>query len=265
MINWFSNLNPVLEAFIATMFTWSITILGASLVLFFKKTNKNIMDATLGIAGGVMISAAFFSLLLPALELSDKLEFKPYYLVPTIGFLLGGILLFIGDKFFDYYNKKHKKQNSTKRIIMLISSITLHNIPEGMVVGVAFGSTFYNIDGVTVLSAIMLAIGIALQNFPEGTAISLPLRREGMSRFKSFLIGSLTGIVEPISGVIGALLVLKVRNILPILLSFAAGAMIYVVVEEIVPESQTNKRKDLMALFTLIGFSLMMILDVAFG
>ena len=134
-----------------------------------------------------------------------------------------------------------------------------------MVVGVAFGSIKYNIDGVTILSAIMLAISIALQNFPEGTAISLPLRREGLSRTKAFIIGSLTGIVEPISGVIGALLVLKVRNILPLLLSFAAGAMIYVVVEEIIPESQTNKRKDLMALFTLIGFSLMMILDVAFG
>ena len=261
-MNWFINLNPVMQAFIATMFTWSITILGASIVLFFKKINKNIMDATLGIAGGVMIAAAFFSLISPSLELAQKLKFNPYYLVTTIGFILGGILLFIGDKFFNHY---YKKQNHTKRIFMLIASITLHNIPEGMVVGVAFGSIAYNIDGVTILSAIMLAIGIGLQNFPEGTAISLPLRREGVSRIKAFIIGSLTGIVEPISGVLGALLVLKVRNLLPLLLAFAAGAMIYVVVEEIVPESQTNKRKDLMALFTLIGFSLMMVLDVAFG
>lgn len=265
MINWFINLNPIYQALIATLFTWCITILGASIVLFFKKINKSIMDATLGISGGVMLSAAFFSLLLPSLELAEKLKMKPHWLITLLGFMFGGILLFIGDKFFDYYNKKHKRQTSKKRIIMLISSITLHNIPEGMVVGVAFGSIAYNLDGVTILSASLLALGIALQNFPEGSAISLPLRREGMSRFKSFLIGSLTGIVEPISGVIGALLVIKIRNLLPFLLAFAAGAMIYVVVEEIVPESQTNKRKDLMALFTLIGFALMMILDVGLG
>lgn len=264
-MNWFVSLNPILQAFIATLFTWSITILGASIVLFFKKVNKNLMDAMLGIAGGVMLSAAFFSLLSPSLELAGILKIKPIWLVTLWGFMVGGLLLFIGDKFFDNYEKKHKKQGSMKRIVMLISSITLHNIPEGMVVGVAFGSVLYNIDGVTVLSAILLAIGIGLQNFPEGTAVSLPLRREGMSRMKAFIIGSLTGIVEPISGVIGALLVLKIRTLLPFLLAFAAGAMIYVVVEEIVPESQTNKRKDLMALFTLIGFSLMMVLDVAFG
>ena len=264
-MNWFINLNPILQAFIATLFTWTITILGASIVLFFKKVNKNIMDAMLGIAGGVMLSAAFFSLLSPSLELADTLKMKPIWLVTLWGFMVGGLLLFIGDKYFEYREKKQKKKTSKKRIIMLIASITLHNIPEGMVVGVAFGSVLYNVDGVTILSAILLAIGIGLQNFPEGTAVSLPLRREGMSRKKAFIIGSLTGIVEPISGVLGALLVLKIRTLLPFLLAFAAGAMIYVVVEEIVPESQTNKRKDLMALFTLIGFSLMMVLDIAFG
>ena len=200
-MNWFMNLNPILQALIATSFTWSITIMGSSIVIFFKKINKNIMDAMLGIAGGVMLSAAFFSLLSPSLELADKLNMKPIWLVTLWGFMVGGLLLFIGDKFFDNYEKKHKKQSSTKRVIMLISSITLHNIPEGMVIGVAFGSVLYNIDGVTVLSAILLAIGIGLQNFPEGTAVSLPLRREGYSRKKAFLIGSLTGIVEPISGV----------------------------------------------------------------
>lgn len=264
-MNWFISLNPILQAFTATLFTWSITILGASIVLFFKKINKNLMDTMLGIAGGVMLSAAFFSLIYPSLELAEKLYMKPIWLVTLCGFMVGGLLLFIGDKFFEYFEKKHKKKSSMKRVIMLISSITLHNIPEGMVIGVAFGSVLYHIDGVTILSAILLAIGIGLQNFPEGTAVSLPLRREGYSRKKAFLIGSLTGIVEPISGVLGALLVLKIRTLLPFLLAFAGGAMIYVVVEEIVPESQTNKRKDLMALFTLIGFSLMMVLDVAFN
>ena len=259
-MNWFISLNPILQAFTATLFTWSITILGSSLVLFFKKINKNLMDTMLGIAGGVMLSAAFFSLIYPSLELAEKLNMKPIWLVTLLGFMVGGLLLFIGDRYFEY--KKFKKK---KRVIMLISSITLHNIPEGMVIGVAFGSVLYHIDGVTILSAILLAIGIGLQNFPEGTAVSLPLRREGYSRKKAFLIGSLTGIVEPISGVLGALLVLKIRTLLPFLLAFAGGAMIYVVVEEIVPESQTNKRKDLMALFTLIGFSLMMVLDVAFN
>jgi Predicted divalent heavy-metal cations transporter len=148
---------------------------------------------------------------------------------------------------------------------MLVSSITLHNIPEGLAVGVAFGSIAYDLSGATLASACLLALGIGIQNFPEGTSVSVPLRREGLSRKKSFLIGQLSGIVEPISGVIGALLVLKIRMMLPFLLSFAAGAMIYVVVEEMIPESQTNEKKDLMAIFTLIGFSIMMILDVSLG
>lgn len=263
MINWFINLNPTIQALLATSFTWSITILGASIVLFFKKINKNIMDALLGLAAGVMLSASFWSLLLPSIELSTELNFKPIWLISLIGFILGGLLLFIGDKFFTKFNKQ--KTTKYKRVIMLFSSITLHNIPEGLVVGVAFGSIASHLEGATLASACLLALGIGLQNFPEGTAISIPFRREGFSRKKSFLFGCLSGIVEPISGLLGALLVLKIKNLLPFLLAFAAGAMIYVVVEEIVPESQTNKRKDLMALFTLIGFSLMMFLDVALG
>ena len=160
---------------------------------------------------------------------------------------------------------KENKNNSFKRCLMLITSITLHNIPEGLAVGVAFGSIIYGLDGATLSSGLLLALGIGLQNFPEGTAVSVPLRREGLSRKKAFFYGQLSGIVEPISGVLGALLVLKVRLLLPYLLSFAAGAMIYVVVQELIPESQTNKRKELMALFTLIGFSVMMILDIALG
>lgn len=264
MINWFISLNPVIQALIATIFTWSITCLGASLVFFFKNMNKFAADAMLGFAGGVMIAASFWSLLDPAITMASNLHMI-VWLTIFIGFFCGGILLFIGDKIFEKYSIKTRKQDNIKRIIMLISSITLHNIPEGLVVGVAFGSIVYGLEGSNLLTAWLLAIGIGLQNFPEGTAVSVPLMREGMSRKKAFFYGQLSGIVEPISGVIGALLVLKIRTILPFLLSFAAGAMIYVVVQEIIPESQTNKRKDLMALFTIIGFSIMMILDIALG
>ena len=190
------------------------------------------------------------------------------WLLTTIGFILGGLLLFIGDKVYDILEKKNnsiKNKKSLKRIIMLISSITLHNIPEGMAIGVSFGSVIYGINGTSLISAWTLALGIGLQNFPEGSAISLPLMREGFSKKKAFFFGQLSGIVEPIFGIIGALLVIKIRFLLPFLLSFAAGAMIYVVVQELIPESQTNKKKDLMALFTLLGFSLMMVLDIALG
>jgi len=260
MINWFINLNCITQALIATLFTWFITGLGASFVFFFKTVNKNVMDAMLGFAAGVMIASSFWSLLSPAIDMSRKLSLTPWIVILT-GFVGGGLLLFSGDKVFEHYDKK--KNNKFKRVLMLIISITLHNIPEGMAVGVAFGSLYYNIEGITLASACMLALGIGLQNFPEGTAVSVPLRREGFSRRKSFMLGQLSGIVEPIFGVIGAILVMKIRYLLPYLLSFAAGAMIYVVVEELIPESQTNEKKSLMALFTLIGFSVMMVLDVA--
>ncbi len=263
MFTWFQNLDYTMQALIATIFTWSITALGAGIVFAFRKINKNIMDAMLGFAAGVMIAASFFSLLSPAIEMATNLQMIPW-LITTIGFFMGGILLFIGDKIFDQHLKKDNK-NKIKRSFMLIFSITLHNIPEGLAVGVAFGSLAYGIEGATLGAAIMLAIGIGLQNFPEGTAISVPLLRDGFSRTKAFFYGQLSGIVEPISGVIGAILVIKVRTILPFLLAFAAGAMIYVVVQELIPESQTNKKKDLMALFTMIGFSIMMLLDLALG
>lgn len=264
MFEYFSNLNSVIQALLATLFTWGVTSIGASVVFFFKKINKSVMDAMLGFAAGVMIAASFFSLLSPAIEMANNLKMIPWLIV-FIGFFSGGLLLYIGDKFFYIYNKKHKKQDSFKRVLMLILSITLHNIPEGLVVGVAFASASIGLEGANLVSACILALGIGIQNFPEGTAISVPLRRERFSRRKAFFWGQLSGIVEPISGVIGALLVLKIRLLLPFLLAFAAGAMIYVVVQELIPESQTNKRKDLMALFTLIGFSLMMILDISLG
>ena len=259
MFNWFLNLNYIYQALLATIFTYLVTLLGASIVFFFKKISKNVMDAMLGFAAGVMIAASYFSLLAPAIDTSSELNLNPW-LITSIGFLSGGLLLFLADKII---NKFLGKKN--KRILMLISSITIHNIPEGMAVGIAFGSTYYGINGATTISALMLALGIGLQNFPEGTAVSIPLLREGMSRKKAFFYGQLSAIVEPIFGVIGAILVLKMQLLLPFFLSFAAGAMIYVVISELIPESQTNEKKELMAIFTIIGFIVMMILDVALG
>lgn len=263
-MNNFSNMNIIIQTFIATLFTFFITSLGSAIVFFFKKVNKNILDAMLGISAGVMIAASFFSLLNPAIEMANNLNLIPW-IVLFIGFTLGGLLLYITGIIFDRKLSKNREKLSIKRRLLLFISITIHNIPEGMAIGVAFASTVYNINGATTSAAIILALGIGLQNFPEGSAVSLPLRREGISRLKSFIFGSLSGIVEIFAGLIGAILVLKIRNILPYLLSFAAGAMIYVVIEELIPESQSNEKKDLMALFTLIGFSIMMILDVALG
>ncbi|MDO5149230.1 MAG: ZIP family metal transporter [Oscillospiraceae bacterium] len=253
-------------ALIATLFTWSITAAGASLVFVFRKPERNIMDSMLAFAGGVMTAAAFWSLLSPSVELSEKLGMNAALTVVS-GFISGGLLLYAGDKIFDNItsSKKNTEHSRFKRCIMLIFSITLHNIPEGLAVGVAFGSLAYEHDNAAYAGAFLIALGIGLQNFPEGTAVSLPLMREGISRKKSFVIGQLSGIVEPVAGVTGALLVSQMRNLLPFLLAFAAGAMIYVVAEEIIPESQTNERKDRMALFTIIGFSVMMLLDVALG
>lgn len=264
MINWYMNLNYPIQALIASLFTWGITSLGAAVVFLFKKVNKNTMDAMLGLSAGVMLAATFWSLLSPALEMAENLKLISWLIV-SLGVLSGGLLLFCGDKIFDRITKKKTNSHSIKRSLMLIFSITLHNIPEGMAIGVAFGSVFYNLEGAALAAAVMLAIGIGIQNFPEGSAVSLPLRREGMSPQKAFFFGMLSGIVEPISAVVGAVLVIKVQVLLPILLSFAGGAMIYVVVQELIPESQTNKKKDLMALFTIFGFLLMMIFDVSLG
>lgn len=271
MFDALSGLNPVLLAFLATLFTYGVTALGAALVFFFKKVNKTVLDAMLGFAAGVMIAASFWSLLSPAIEMADNLGMVSW-LVAFLGFFSGGLLLFVGDKIFDKIDKRLKRQKknlneniSLKRCIMLVFSITLHNIPEGLAVGVAFGSITYGLEGATVAAACILALGIGLQNFPEGTAVSVPLRREGLSRGKAFFWGQLSGIVEPIAAIVGACLVLKIRFLLPFLLSFAAGAMIYVVVQELIPQSQANKKKEIMALFTLIGFSIMMILDISLG
>ncbi len=266
----FARLSPPVQALLATLFTWGVTTLGAGVVFVFRRINKSVMDAMLGFAGGVMIAASYFSLLSPALELAAQTGARPW-LTAAAGFLSGGLLLFVGDKAFEALERRGRsggdagRLKSLKRCWMLIFSITLHNIPEGMAVGVAFGSLEYGLEGATLAAALMLALGIGLQNFPEGTAVSVPLRREGFSRKKAFFYGQLSGIAEPLAGVAGALLVARARLLLPFLLAFAAGAMIYVVVEELIPESQTNERKELMALFTLIGFAVMMSMDVALG
>ena len=253
MIDFIKNLNPILLALLSTLFTFFVTSLGSALVFLFKKIKKDIMDISLSISSGIMLAASFFSLLNPSIELSNKLNISLIFVF--LGFILGGLLILIG-------NKIH---NSNNKLSNLIFSITLHNIPEGLAIGVAFGSILYGLEGANITSALLLALGIGIQNFPEGSAISLPLRGSGLSRSKSFIIGSLSGIVEPISGVIGAVLAIQIQYILPFLLSFASGAMIYVVIIELIPESQTNEKKDLMTFFSIIGFLLMMILDVTLG
>ena len=257
MFNFIFDLNPVIQALIASLITWLITSIGSAIVFCFKKIHKNVLDIMLGVSAGIMIAASFWSLLNPAIEMSNNLKINIVYSV-AFGFIMGGLFLFIGDKIMERFEKDKK---SFKRTFMLIFSITLHNIPEGLAIGTAFGSILYGLSGANVLSAWSLAIGIGIQNLPEGMAISVPLRREGYSRFKSFLCG----IVEPIAAIIGAILVLKVRTILPFFLSFAAGAMIYVVIQELIPESQTNKNKEMISLFTLLGFVIMMLLDVLLG
>lgn len=266
MIDLYINSSIYIQVLLATLMTWGITTLGAALVFFFKKVDGTVLDAMLGLSAGVMISASFWSLLNPAINEANKLNMNAWLIV-SIGFLTGGVLLIIGDKIFDkILNKKRRKNiNGIKRSLMLMFSITLHNIPEGLAIGVAFGSIAMGATGANITAAIMLAVGVGIQNFPEGTAVSLPLRRENISRTKSFVYGMLSGIVEPISGIIGCVLVMYVQNILPFFLSFAAGAMIYVAVSELIPESQKNKSKNLMSFFTILGFVIMMMLDVAFG
>ena len=256
----FNTCNYTLFALYATLFTWFITMLGSSTVFFFKKINKNVMDASLGIAAGIMMSASFWSLLNPAISNAKEIKQTPWIVI-SLGFMLGGLFIFITDKIFQ--KKLNKKSKSQKRLILMILSITMHNIPEGLAIGIAFGSIKYHIASANITGALMLTLAIGLQNFPEGSAISLPLRRENYSRTKSFIYGSLSAIVEPIFGVIGALITLKIKYLMPFLLSFAAGAMIYVIIQELIPESQTNENKSLMAMFSIIGFTIMTILDTA--
>ncbi|MFC2126536.1 ZIP family metal transporter [Bacteroidota bacterium] len=256
--------NPVLLALLATLFTWGVTALGASMVFFFKTINKKILNSMLGFAAGVMIAASFWSLLKPAIEMTEE-SGSQGWIPAVVGFL------FLIDKLLPHLHmglsidKAEGIKTSWQRSVLLILAITLHNIPEGLAVGVAFGALANNPDTGILAGAIALAIGIGLQNFPEGAAVSIPLRREGFSRLKSFNYGQLSGMVEPIAGVIGAYLVLMITPLLPYALSFAAGAMIFVVVEELIPESQTGNETDLSTIGAMLGFATMMLLDVALG
>lgn len=264
-MDWFESLHPAIQALIATTFTWGITALGALLVCFFKEMNKKVLDTVLGFSAGVMIAASFWSLLSPALDLSNELGYIEW-LLPTLGFIFGGLFVLLSDKFLEkvLQNKRSLQKASLKRSILLVSAITIHNIPEGMAIGVAFGGIASGIPGMTVIGAVMLAVGIGIQNLPEGAAVSLPLRSEGFSRWKAFLIGQASALVEPISAVIGVLLVVSIRSMLPFLLSFAAGAMIIVVARELLPES-VQENKNLSTFGVICGFVLMMVLDVALG
>ena len=268
-MNFFLSLNPVLQGLIATLFTWSITALGAGVVFFFKNVKKSILNLMLGFGAGVMIAASFWSLLSPAIDLCSELGYNSWF-IPSLGFMLGGLFIVLSDKFLDRYNFEDlsrfgaKSPKSFKKSILLVLAVTLHNIPEGLAVGVAFGGAALGIPGCTIMSAILLAIGIGLQNFPEGAAVSLPLKREGFSLKRSFFYGQASGLVEPVAGVLGVIMAISMRSILPLLLSFSAGAMIGVVSSELIPEA-CIENKNLTTIGIIIGFMIMMILDVALG
>ena len=272
-MDWFTNLDPILQGLLATLFTWLVTAMGASIVFFFKKVDKRLLNTMLGFGAGVMIAASFWSLLSPAIELCEELGMSSF-IIPGIGFFLGGIFIILADKLMDkcsygILTKKTEKLEESKskqykKSILLVLAVTLHNIPEGLAVGVAFGGVAVGIPGASLIAAMTLALGIGLQNFPEGAAVSLPLRREGVSRCKSFLYGQASGLVEPIAGVIGVIAAISMRNILPILLSFSAGAMIAVVGSELLPEA-SMENKNLTTIGLILGFLVMMVLDVGLG
>jgi zinc transporter, ZIP family len=262
--------NPIMQAFVAGMFTWGLTAAGASLVFLFKTMRRVVLDGMLGFTGGIMVAASFWSLLAPAIDMSAGESFIK--VVPAaVGFFLGALFLYVLDKVMPHLHINFKKDEAEgiktewHRTTLLVLAITMHNIPEGLAVGILFGGVAAGFDGATLGGAIALAIGIGIQNFPEGIAVSMPLRRQGVSRFKSFWYGQLSAIVEPMAAVLGAWAVLTFQPILPYALAFAAGAMIYVVVEEVIPETQRDKYTDIATMGFIVGFLVMMTLDVALG
>ena len=259
--------HAVLSALVATCGTWLLTALGAAVVVFFKHPNRRLMNLMLGFSAGVMIAASFWSLLQPAIEQAKAYLSIPAWTVATVGFLSGALFMFASDKAVTYTQRRINTPDGSarSRVFLLVLSITLHNIPEGLAVGVAFGALAGGYTPETLMGAVTIAVGIGFQNFPEGAAVSLPLRRDGCSRLRSFLIGQASGMVEPIAGVIGALLVVSIRGILPFALAFAAGAMILVAVHELIPESRRDEDSDpyFPTMGIIAGFALMMLLDVA--
>ena len=268
VLDFFERIDPILAALLATTFTWALTAFGASFVFFFKNMNRVVLDGMLGFTGGVMVAASFWSLLAPAIEMTEGEGFVK--VIPAaIGFLLGAIFIIGLDKVLPHLHINFKETEGIKspwqRTTLLVLAITLHNIPEGLAVGVLFGGVAAGIPEASIAGAVTLAIGIGIQNFPEGIAVSMPLRRMGMSRRKSFMYGQSSAIVEPIAGVIGAFAVTFFTPILPYALAFAAGAMIFVVVEEVIPETQQDNNTDIATLGFIGGFIVMMVLDVALG
>ena len=270
MTDWFTELKPVTQAFLATCFTWAMTAAGAAVVLFFRNVSQRLLNAMLGFAAGVMIAASYWSLLAPAIEMASQTA-TPAWIPAVVGFLLGGVFLKIIDRLMPHLHlglpieAAEGLKTRWQRTVLLVLAVTIHNIPEGLAVGVAFGAAAAGLPSANLAGAVALAIGIGIQNFPEGTAVAVPLRREGLSLGKSFFFGQLSGFVEIIAGVAGAYLVLTTQAILPYALSFAAGAMIYVVVEELIPESQKEISTDTATLGAMLGFAVMMMLDVALG
>lgn len=267
----FENIeSPITQAVIATLFTWFLTALGASFVFFFKSVNRAVFDGMLGFTGGVMVAASYWSLLAPSIELAENSGVTPW-IPAAFGFAGGALFLFSLDKVMPHLHINFKKDETEgiktewHRSTLLVLAITLHNIPEGLAVGVLFGGVAAGFDGATLGGAIALAIGIGIQNFPEGIAVAMPLRRQGLSRWKSFNYGQLSAIVEPMAAALGAWAVITFQPILPYALAFAAGAMIYVVVEEVIPETQRDKFTDVATLGFIGGFIVMMVLDVALG
>ncbi|MBT3231781.1 MAG: ZIP family metal transporter [Calditrichaeota bacterium] len=269
-MSFFEQFNPIVQTLMGTGFTWFMTALGAGVVFFTNRYNQKFMDGMLGFAAGVMIAASFWSLLAPAIAMSEGGPL-PVWVPAVVGFLLGGVFLRLTDKILPHLHlgasidEAEGVKTNWHKTTLLVLAITLHNIPEGLAIGVAFGAVAAGMDSATLPGAIALAIGIGIQNFPEGTAVSMPLRREGMSRLKSFWYGQVSGLPEPIAGVIGAMIVLSSRAILPYALAFAAGAMIFVVIEEVIPEAQRNGNNDIATAGGMIGFAVMMTLDVALG
>jgi ZIP family zinc transporter len=270
MVDALLNLHPIMQAFLATLFTWGVTALGAGAVYLGRQPSRRVLDCMLGFAAGVMIAASFWSLLAPALAMSEGGPL-PAWLPVAGGFLCGGAFLRLVDRFLPHLHLNFPRdeaegiETNWHRSTLLVLAITLHNIPEGMAVGVAFGAVGAGYPEASMAGAVALALGIGIQNFPEGMAVSIPLRRDGLSRHKSFMAGQLSGIVEVFAGVAGAALVVLARPILPFSLAFAAGAMIFVVVEEVIPESQRGENTDIATLGAMLGFTVMMILDVALG
>ncbi|MHB9031043.1 MAG: ZIP family metal transporter [Candidatus Latescibacterota bacterium] len=270
MLESLASLPPVMQALFGTGFTYIVTMLGAGMVFFTENMSRKMLDGFLGFAAGVMVAASYWSLLAPAIEMSAEMG-GPEWLPPLIGFLAGGMFLWSIDKILPHLHLGFRLEEAEgikttwRRSVLLVLAITLHNIPEGLAVGVAFGAVAAGLPTASLAGAIALAIGIGIQNFPEGMAVSIPLRREGMSRGRSFWYGQLSGMVEPAAGIIGASIVVLARPLLPYALAFAAGAMIFVVVEEVVPESQRNGNTDFATVGSMLGFAVMMTLDVALG